>query len=84
MDVSWRCSCVSRTIEASWLNRNKVKPDPPQARLIPAGTRREYYSNIKLEADRTAQEEEEYEFEATEIPTAEDLKPKAKAEEVGD
>ena len=54
-------------------------------RLIPAGTGMGYYRNIRLEADRTAQEgEEEYEFEATEIPTAEDLKPRAKTEEVGD
>jgi len=61
-----------------------LKENVIMGRLIPAGTGMEYYRNIKLEADRTAQEEEEYEFEATEIPTAEDLKPKAKAEEVGD
>ena len=62
-----------------------LKENVIMGRLIPARTGMEYYRNIRLEADRTAQEgEEEYEFEATEIPTAEDLKPKAKAEEVGD
>src|SRR6185436_8958064 len=54
-----------------------LKENVIMGRLIPAGTGMEYYRNIKLEADRTAQEDEEYEFEATEIPTAEDLKPKA-------
>ncbi|HEV8483145.1 MAG TPA: DNA-directed RNA polymerase subunit beta' [Blastocatellia bacterium] len=62
-----------------------LKENVIMGRLIPAGTGMEYYRNIRLEADRTAQEgEEEFEYEATEIPTAEDLKPKAKAEEVGD
>ena len=47
-------------------------------RLIPAGTGMEYYRNIKLEPDKTAEEE----LEAGEIPAGDDIK--AEAKEVGD
>jgi DNA-directed RNA polymerase subunit beta' len=60
-----------------------LKENVIMGRLIPAGTGMEYYRSIRLEPDRTAQEaEEEFEYEAGEIPTGEELK--AKAEEVGD
>ena len=57
-----------------------LKENVIMGRLIPAGTGMEYYRSIKLEPDQTVEEEEE--FEATEIPAAEDIK--AEAKEVGD
>jgi DNA-directed RNA polymerase subunit beta' len=49
-----------------------LKENVIMGRLIPAGTGMEYYRNVRLEPDRT-EEEEEYEYEPAEIPTAADL-----------
>jgi DNA-directed RNA polymerase subunit beta' len=57
-----------------------LKENVIMGRLIPAGTGMEYYRNIKLEPDRT--QEQQLEYEAGEIPAAEDIK--AEAKEVGD
>ena len=58
-----------------------LKENVIMGRLIPAGTGMEYYRNIKLEPDKT-QEQEDFEYEEGEIPAAEDLRVEAK--EVGD
>jgi DNA-directed RNA polymerase subunit beta' len=58
-----------------------LKENVIMGRLIPAGTGMEYYRNIKLEPDKTQQEEEEF-YREGEVPAAEDLK--AEAKEVGD
>jgi len=57
-----------------------LKENVIMGRLIPAGTGMDYYRQIRLEPDRTQEEIED--FEAGEIPAAEDLKIEAK--EVGD
>jgi DNA-directed RNA polymerase subunit beta' len=57
-----------------------LKENVIMGRLIPAGTGMEYYRNIKLEPDQTVEEAEE--FEAPEIPAADEIK--AEAKEVGD
>jgi DNA-directed RNA polymerase subunit beta' len=49
-----------------------LKENVIMGRLIPAGTGMEFYRNVRLEPDRT-EEEEEYEYEPAEIPTAADL-----------
>jgi DNA-directed RNA polymerase subunit beta' len=58
-----------------------LKENVIMGRLIPAGTGMEYYRNIKLEPDKTQQEEEEF-YREGEVPAGEDLK--AEAKEVGD
>ena len=58
-----------------------LKENVIMGRLIPAGTGMEFYRNIKLEPDKT-EEREDYEYEETEIPAAEDFR--AEAKEVGD
>src|SRR5262249_39169792 len=57
-----------------------LKENVIMGRLIPAGTGMEYYRGIRLEPDQTQPEEVEY--EAGEMPAAEELK--AEAKEVGD
>ncbi len=57
-----------------------LKENVIMGRLIPAGTGMEYYRSIKLEPDQTVEEAEE--FEAGEIPAADEIK--AEAKEVGD
>jgi DNA-directed RNA polymerase subunit beta' len=57
-----------------------LKENVIMGRLIPAGTGMEYYRNIRLEPDQTVEEAEE--FEAGEIPAADEIK--AEAKEVGD
>src|SRR5262249_48938746 len=49
-----------------------LKENVIMGRLIPAGTGMENYRNVRPEPGRT-EEEEEYEYEAGEIPTAGDL-----------
>ncbi|MFY9554964.1 MAG: hypothetical protein WAV47_09665, partial [Blastocatellia bacterium] len=56
-----------------------LKENVIMGRLIPAGTGMEYYRNIKIEPDKTEEEEEAFEAE---IPAGEDIK--AEAKEVGD
>jgi DNA-directed RNA polymerase subunit beta' len=57
-----------------------LKENVIMGRLIPAGTGMEYYRSIRLEPDRTIEEVEEY--EAGEIPAAEEIK--AEVKEAGD
>jgi len=57
-----------------------LKENVIMGRLIPAGTGMEYYRSIKLEPDQTVEDEEE--FEAAEIPAAEEIK--AEVKEAGD
>jgi DNA-directed RNA polymerase subunit beta' len=57
-----------------------LKENVIMGRLIPAGTGMDYYRQIRLEPDKTV--EEEYEYEEGEIPAGEDLR--AEAKEVGD
>ncbi|PYP84867.1 MAG: DNA-directed RNA polymerase subunit beta' [Blastocatellia bacterium AA13] len=49
-----------------------LKENVIMGRLIPAGTGMEFYRNVRLEPDRT-EEEEEYEYEAADISLAADL-----------
>jgi DNA-directed RNA polymerase subunit beta' len=58
-----------------------LKENVIMGRLIPAGTGMEHYRNIRLEPDKTM-EDEDYDYEESEIPTATDFK--AEAKEVGD
>jgi DNA-directed RNA polymerase subunit beta' len=58
-----------------------LKENVIMGRLIPAGTGMEFYRQIRLEADRT-EETEEFEYEAGELPSGQELR--AEAKEVGD
>jgi DNA-directed RNA polymerase subunit beta' len=58
-----------------------LKENVIMGRLIPAGTGMEHYRNIRLEADKTM-EDDDYDYEESEIPVAADFK--AEAKEVGD
>jgi DNA-directed RNA polymerase subunit beta' len=60
-----------------------LKENVIMGRLIPAGTGMEFYRGIRLEPDRT-EEEESYEYEAGEIPTGLDLAAKGSEKEVAD
>ncbi|HYP27843.1 MAG TPA: DNA-directed RNA polymerase subunit beta' [Blastocatellia bacterium] len=60
-----------------------LKENVIMGRLIPAGTGMDYYRNIKLEPDQT-QEEEDFDYEAGEIPSGADFTPAAEAKEAGD
>ncbi len=57
-----------------------LKENVIMGRLIPAGTGMDYYRQIRLEPDKTV-DDEGYEYEAGEIPAGSDL---AEAKEAGD
>jgi DNA-directed RNA polymerase subunit beta' len=58
-----------------------LKENVIMGRLIPAGTGMEYYRNIKLEPDKTQQEEEEF-YREGELPVGDEVK--AEVKEAGD